>query len=217
MFVRDDITTEVQSATTKAAGFDYVTKKLFYWDGAAWVEAEGGSSGGSHANYLVADIVQARSLVGNTAGNFTMGVIFTAVGEATITGFKFAYNGFASKTVKWALYDNGYDAVGSTVVETSTQAVSAAQVYAITLSTPKALEQGKYYTISLYINDGSNHITYTTLLAGWRNYVLGTGNSQTENTVGPVKWNDIAVFAAGDAKPVQGAGSNACPIQLTYQ
>lgn len=176
------------------------------------------SGGGStHENYLVADIIQARSLVNHAAGNFTTGVIFAAVSDATITGFKFAYDGFASKTVKWTLYDNGYDGTGSTVVETNTQAVAAAQVYAITLSTPKALEEGKYYTISLYINDGSNLIIYTTYLAGWRNFVLGTGGPQTENTVGPVKWNDVAAFASGDAKPVQGNGTNAAPIQLTYQ
>ena len=172
----------------------------------------------SHESYPVADIQVARGVVTHVGADFTTGVIFANVSPVTLVGFKFGYDGFASKTVKWTLYDNGYDGTGSTVVETSTVAVSAAQVYAITLAVPLALAQGKIYTIAIYINDGSNIINYTSYLSPWSNAVLGGGNVlQSRVYVGPIVWLDIAAAAAGDAKPVQASGTNAAPIQLTYQ
>lgn len=46
MFVRDDRATVIPSASSKILCFDYTTFKVYYWNGAAWVEAGGGAGNG---------------------------------------------------------------------------------------------------------------------------------------------------------------------------
>lgn len=168
-------------------------------------------SGSSFVGYPFADYTQnATTGVTHTAGNFTVGHNFLALEAATITGVKFSYDGFASKTVKWTIYDTGYDNSGTSLLDTGTVAVSSAQVYTATFASPITFTRGKSYTIGLYINDGSNYIKINITVTPW-------ASATTQVAIGPVAYRAIGANSAGDAQPTALNGTDAPPIQLIFQ
>lgn len=160
-------------------------------------------------NYAFADVQYARGLVSRTTGNFTVGVGFCAIGGMILTGFKFAWDGFAAKTIKWTVWDAGYDFTGSTSLQTATIAVSAAGVYTVTLAPSLTLVAGKTYVIAVYVNDGSVYPRCGTLPIGW------TGQTMPM-AVGLVMWRYLELYIAGDGKPNNTGGTDNIPIQLVY-
>lgn len=173
--------------------------------------ANGAGGSGSPVSYAVADITFNRSTVTHTGGNFTTGVNWLTLQAATITGFKFSYDGFAAKTVKWSLWNTGLLNTGTTLIESDTVAVNAAGVYAVTFASPLTMVINNSYSIGLYINDGTNYIKYSAFPPGLTAVVGGNV------AVGSIIFNSLVANAAGDTQPTTMPGSDPSPIQLTYQ
>lgn len=170
-----------------------------------------GGAGSSFVGYPFADYTQnATGGVTNVAGNFTVGHNFLALEAATLTGIKFSYNGFASKTMKWTIYETGYDNSGTTLLDSGTVAVAAAQIYTATFAAPITLTRGKFYTIGLYINDGTNYIKINVA-------IIPFASATDTQAIGPVAYKALGANAAGDAQPTALSGTDAPPIQLIFQ
>jgi hypothetical protein len=171
----------------------------------AWAVPAGGST--SICGYPLAGTANAFAQYNHAAGDFSVGIYFMMMWTVTCTSLRFAYDGFASKTVKWTVWDKGTAHASSTSLDTGTKAVSAVGLYTCTFASPIAFTELHWYTIALYINDGTNFIHGTAVPTGWT-------NAQSKIFIGPVAYQDIAFYTAGDAEPLAGSGTNPVPVEL---
>lgn len=174
------------------------------------IAAAAGATGTFGGGYPIARNAVSFTTYTHIAADFTTGINFYCMWSVTCPQMLFAYDGFASKTVKWTVWDRtatNLNQASSTLLDTGTIAVSAAGLYTVTFASSITFTENKHYAIGLYINDGTNLISLTSLPAPW-------ANAQSKILVGPLFYLDIAAFAAGDAMPISSSGTNSVGIQL---
>jgi hypothetical protein len=196
-----DVTTN--NVSTTKHGFapkgDGDTSKFLNANG-AYSTPSGGA--GATVTAPIAEAAVAFATYTHGAGDFTLGQTFWQLTAAEFAGMKFAYDGFAAKTVKWTVWDRGTQQANQ---------VNAPGLYTITFAAPLTFASNHYFSLALYINDGTNWIAMAGQPYGWKL----ASTVRNENTVGPITWIDIAAYEAGDAMPTSQSGTNVCPIQLT--
>jgi hypothetical protein len=157
-----------------------------------------------------ADTVNAFGTATNAAGDFTTGQLVFMMGNATLLGLKFAYNGFASKTVKLTVWDRGVNETGGTIIATGSTTADAVTTYTVLFTTPVLLKAFNLYVFGIYVTDGTNFLSMTGQPYGWK--LANTVRNQVP--IGPVMYYELAAFVAGDGMPVTNSGTNIAVIQL---
>jgi hypothetical protein len=132
------------------------------------------------------------------------------MGNATLLGLKFAYNGFASKTVKLTVWDRGVNETGGTIIATGSTTADAVTTYTVLFTTPVLLKAFNLYVFGIYVTDGTNFLSMTGQPYGWK--LANTVRNQVP--IGPVMYYELAAFVAGDGMPVTNSGTNIAVIQL---